>query len=110
VDVNVPLSSKPEELENSVELSVMKEMEIFQAAQVREEAIRKADSGEFEEASLLLSKQKEKLQELCNNYHVPELLEEIRSLEENHRIMGQRTYSARSRKEIKYDSYRARKR
>lgn len=108
--INVPVTDKHEDLRESVvDFKVLKEVEIYRTAQIKEEAIKKADDGDFDTACRILKEQQERLETLYKECHDCEILEEIRELESNYyKINESRDFSPLLRKEMKYASYRSR--
>jgi Ca-activated chloride channel family protein len=108
--INVPVTEKYGDLQDAVvDFKVIKEIEIYRTAQIREEAIKKADEGLFDAACQMLKAQKEKLDDLFLKCQDNEILEEIRSLESNYyKVSESREFSPLLRKEMKFSSYRSR--
>lgn len=97
------------ECEAGIDLQVLKEVEIFRAAQAREEAVREADSFRFSAAHAILTRQKERMEEFYAQSQNTEVLEEIGRIESNLKMMEDGEYSPMQRKMMKNESYRARR-
>jgi len=109
IDVSVEATNDPDMLNTGVDLKVVKEVEIFETARIKEEAMKQADAGNFPMASTLLNTQKDKLHNLYASMQDSEVLEEINKLEANYQIMESQNYTAAARKEMKYTSHQTRR-
>jgi len=109
VSVNLQVTDDPGELESGVDLQVQKEVEIFRAAEVKEEAMKASDSGNFEQAQKMLDEQREKLRRVYEATGDGEVKEELEKLSRDRERMSATGFDAVTRKEIKMDSYLSRK-
>ena len=73
IDVSVEVAKDPSLVQSGIDLKVIKEVEIFETTVIKEEAIKEADSGNFQGARFLLRKQKEKLMELYSEINDDEI-------------------------------------
>jgi len=105
----VEATNDPDMLNTGVDLKVVKEVEIFETARIKEEAMKQADAGNFPMAGTLLNTQKDKLHNLYASMPDSEVLEEIKKLEANYQIMESQNYTAAARKEMKYTSHQTRR-
>lgn len=92
-------------LEAGIDLGVAKEVEIFNAGQSREEAMREADRGNYEKARQILTEQESRLKEIYSATQDEEILEQINQLNLNRGFMEEAQYSALNRKMMKESSY-----
>jgi Ca-activated chloride channel homolog len=109
VALSLEVSADAHALADKVDLKVVKEIEIFRAAQVKEEAIREADRGNYERARCILNEQEKILQAVYDATGDDELLEEVQQLKLNMSYMESDNYSAINRKMMKNASYQGRK-
>jgi Ca-activated chloride channel homolog len=97
------------EVEKSFDLTVRKEVELFKAAQAREEAMRRADKGDFDGARGILNSQKQHMADLFGEVEDTELNENQIRLDEEIASLNEAAYSPNMRKNMKNVSYQARK-
>jgi len=97
------------EVENSFDLTVRKEVELFKAAQAREEAMRRADKGDYDGARGILYSQKQHMAELFDGVEDTEVIENLSLMEKEMAGLNQDAYSPNMRKNMKNISYQARK-
>jgi Ca-activated chloride channel homolog len=97
------------EVEKSFDLTVRKEVELFKAAQAREEAMRRADKGDFDGARGILTSQKQHMADLFGEVEDTELNENQIRLDEEIASLNEAAYSPNMRKNMKNVSYQARK-
>ena len=110
VDLSLQVTGDKSNLDTDVDLKVVKEVEIFKAAQSREEAMKEADRGNYERARQILIEQNKKLEEIYRATKDEELLEEMNQLNLEVDYMEENQYSAMNRKMMKDSSYQRRKR
>ena len=109
VDLSLEVSSDADKIRKGIDLRVHKEVEIFKAAQAREDAFKEADRGDFEASRRRLKKQAKKLRLLYEECGDDEIKAQLEDLEKDMEAMDNTTYSATIRKEMKDKSYRARR-
>lgn len=109
IDVSAEVTKDPQLVESGFSLDVMKEVEIFKTAQVKEEAIKKADSGDFTVAAGLIKLQEEKLRSIFEVTGDEEVLDELERLRGVCVMMEENVYSPMMRKTMKAQSYQSRK-
>ncbi|HHV65590.1 MAG TPA: VWA domain-containing protein [Peptococcaceae bacterium] len=109
INMNIEVSDEESLLESTLDLKVIQEVEIFETAQIKEEAISRADSGDFQGARDLLESQKEKLNGIYSLTKDPEVLKEISELELNYQLMAKESYTSNLRKSMKQSNYNTRR-
>lgn len=109
IEVTADVTENPALIKEGFSLEVVKEVEIFRTAQVKEEAIKKADSGDFTVAAGMIRMQEQKLKDIFTVTQDEEVLDELTRLHANCIMMEDRQYTASSRKMMKEDSFRSRK-
>jgi len=87
---------------------VRKEVELFKAAQAREEAMHEADKGHFESAKDILYQKKASLNEIYLESGDEDLLISLNKLEQEINDLDSHTYSPIARKKMKNESYQQR--
>lgn len=103
-DLNVTASTEPgaEPAEN---VEVIKQVELFQCAHAKEEAIRLADQGDFDASRQVLEEQFSKMQSLGDTVCCNEISLEMKELQDNLSIMSEAGYDKTSRKKMAYNAY-----
>ncbi|MDW7649730.1 MAG: VWA domain-containing protein [Bacillota bacterium] len=109
IDVTADVTEDEEQLNAGYSMDVVKEVEIFKTAQVKEEAIKKADSGDFTVAARMIKLQEEKLQAIFAETQDEDVLEEMERLQESGVMMAENVFDPMARKTMKAQSYRSRK-
>jgi len=109
INMNIEVSDEESLLESTLDLKVIQEVEIFETAQIKEEAISRADSGDFQGARDLLESQKEKLNGIYSLTKDPEVLKEISEQELNYQLMAKESYTSNLRKSMKQSNYNTRR-
>ncbi len=110
MDLSLEVSSDAEKIRKGIDLRVHKEVEIFKAAQAREDAFKEADRGDFEASRRRMKKQAKKLRLLYEECGDDEIKAHLEDLEKDMEAMDTTTYSATIRKEMKDKSFRTRRR
>ncbi len=102
--ITVNLVSADEAAAGQADRDVVEEVVILKAARAQENAMRKADAGEFEDArSLLEGAAKELRMRMPESAKAAELLERAENLEGSVLRMSMRDYTAGARKRMHYD-------
>ncbi len=109
ISVGIEATDDPESIDSGVDLKVVKEVEIFKTAELRESAMKKADRGEFSEAREMLDAQEANLQNIYAETGDDEVREELDKLVRDKEMMQERTYDKMSRKDMKMRNYMSRK-
>ena len=101
--------SEDESLVDTLDLRVVQEVEIFETAQIKEEAITRADNGDYNGARELLDSQKKKLSGIYSLTQDFEVMKEISELELNYQFMAEESYTSASRKSMKQANHNIRR-
>lgn len=109
ITMDIVVSNDESLLESGVNLKVVQEVEIFETAQIKEEAISRADSGDYAGAQGLLGSQKDKLINMYVMTQDPAIMKEIGELELNYQYMTEECFSSANRKNMKQSSYNSRR-
>lgn len=109
ITMDIVVSNDESLLESGVNLKVVQEVEIFETAQIKEEAISRADSGDYAGAQGLLGSQKDKLINMYVMTQDPAIMKEIGELELNYQYMTEESFSSANRKNMKQSSYNSRR-
>jgi Ca-activated chloride channel family protein len=110
MDLQVDATRNPELLELPEEPEVMMQVELNKTAEAREEAIRLADEGDFQQASSILRERHQFMASLpCESEDMSaELAAELLKVSESVQMFESRSYDANSRKKMSYQNYQRR--
>lgn len=109
IKMDIEVSDDDSLIESTLDLRVVQEVEIFETAQIKEEAITRADSGDYKGARELLDIQKKNLNGLYSLTKDSEVMKEISELELNYQFMAEEAYTSASRKSMKQANHNARR-
>ncbi len=109
LDVRLEATTDEELAKTGIDLRVKKEIVLFNAAQAREEALREADRGNYDNAKNILLRQNSKLQKLYEESGDNEIRFQMRQINDEASGLSPVLYSKASRKVIKDASYQVRK-
>ncbi len=108
-EIGAEVSEAAEYRVANIDLRVLEEVEIFRAAQSKEESVRAADIGNLDDAVEILLQQKERLERAYQYNHNAEILEEIRKIEANIADIAESGMSPMARKMMMHQIYRSRR-
>ncbi len=106
IDIKLSVTDSPE-LEGPLEnYEVIKQVELYRAAEAREEAVRLADQGDFTTSQAVLESQFNKLAVMADEFGDSDLMAEASEIKENLEQVDGAAYNSVSRKRMVYQSYR----
>jgi Ca-activated chloride channel homolog len=108
-DVDVSVTYDGSLIETGYSLHVMKEVEIFRTAEVKEQAIKMADHGKFAEAAQIIREQRRRLEGLLGKEEDAELRGELDALESSEAMVNEDLFDPIRRKTIKAESFQSRR-
>jgi Ca-activated chloride channel homolog len=109
IDISADVTDDEKLIESGFSMDVVKEVEIFRTAEVKEQAIKMADNGEFTEAAQLIQRQKKILENILADNDDNELREQLDALKENAFMLRDDSYSSLNRKTMKSQSFQSRR-
>jgi Ca-activated chloride channel family protein len=106
VAITLPVTMNPgDALEENID--VVRQVELFRAAEARGRAIQEADKGNFQASRAILEEQIARMNEL--GLDSPQLKQAMNSLESDISFFCMDSYSAKARKQMQAESYRMKK-
>jgi len=109
VDLSLTATAEPNLIASSADLQVKKEVELFRAAEAREESMRLADQGDYDGSQQVLFQAKQNIKNLNVNMNDNELFAEMSILEAEAENLRPDSYTSANRKAMKDASYQRRK-
>ena len=108
LQVKLEVTTNPDLVENGMDLTVKKEVELFKTAQAREEALREADRVDYESARQILYKRKQRMNKLFLQNDDRDLYACIAEVDADMMDLNPARYSPSARKNMKQKSYKQR--
>jgi Ca-activated chloride channel homolog len=109
VELSIEATNDPGLLTSSADLQVKKEVELFRAAEAREESMRLADQGDYDASQQVLFQAKQNIKNLNADMKDNELFAEMSMLDVEAENLRPDSYTPANRKAMKDASFQRRK-